>query len=271
MSTIKLELNPELEKYYEDNKQQFIESGRQTKLSKKFEYFINLSGEIYRQVKSRKTLRVKLSKNYFIKIFKPISLSEILKNLLSLSWPFGSALDERDAILAVQKLNIKTLDIAGFGVKQQGIKNTSFLITQAIEPNISLDKFLEQKINQPQYFKLKRQLIKFIAVTTQRLHSHGLNHRDYYICHYLLKLNDGELLDNLYLIDLHRMQIRSRVPIRYIIKDLSGLLFSIRNYNFTKADYLRFIKFYNLQHDYRTNQKFWDKIVAKANGLKEKG
>ena len=240
--------------------------------TKIFDYLINLPGQIYRQVKNRKTLKVNLNKDYFIKTHQALSLREQIKNLLSLKWPVPNALDEQKAITAVQKLNINTMDIAGFGE----YANDSFLITEAIEPNISLDQLLEAKIDTQDYFKLKRRLIKIIAQTTKLLHENGLNHRDYYVCHYLLKLdqNDHQISpENLYLIDLHRMQIRSRTPIRYIIKDLSSILFSIRNYKFTRTDYLRFIQYYtdNNLKKYRENKSFWQKVRNKANRLREKG
>lgn len=250
-----------------------------------FNFLINHEGETYRQIKSRKTLRIKLDNNYFIKIHGKIFLKEIIKDLLSFKWPFplATALNERDAIVAVQKIGIKTLSIVGYG--DSPTTQISFVLTEAIEPNISLDQLLDAYKNKPNYFKLKRCLIKKIAEQTEKLHNNGLNHRDYYICHYLLRLNDSfgniksteleldheldYVANNIYLIDLHRMQIREHVPNRYVIKDLSGLLFSIKNYNFTKTDYLRFIKYYKAV-DYKQQSKLWSKVITKANTLREK-
>jgi len=49
----------------------------------------------------------------------------------------------------------------------------------------------------------------------------------------------------LHLIDLHRMQIRSSpTPRRWIIKDISGLLFSALDVGLTGRDYLRFLSAY---------------------------
>ncbi len=287
MSVNKLFLKPNLTDYIYNIlniDQNNLDERAQQKI---FDYLINLSGEVYRQVKSRKTIKVYLDKNYFIKTHQPLSLKEVIKNLLSFKWPVSNALDEQRAISAVQKLKINTLELAGFGE----FNNYSFLITEAIEPNLSLDKLLESKLNTPDYFKLKRILIKFIAETTRLLHDNGLNHRDYYACHYLLKLSQEQdtenpdlavnFVEHLYLIDLHRMQIRCKTPTRYIIKDLSGLLFSIRNYNFTKTDYLRFVKYYSRDNgnnsnnsisiDYRNYISFWKKVATKAKKLREKG
>ncbi|MBP9721979.1 MAG: lipopolysaccharide core heptose(I) kinase RfaP [Gammaproteobacteria bacterium] len=252
-----------------------------------FNHFASIPGQIFRQVKSRVTKKIKLDskldgkleQEYFIKIHyssgNKINFKEFIKNIYSLNWPFVSnvsAQQEKDAIEALQKLGINTLELAGY-IK---IKQNSFIITKAIMPSISLDQLCEKYLNYPDYFKLKRKLIKYIAKNTRKLHQNGLNHRDYYLCHYLLKVKDLEInninTDDIYLIDLHRMQIRKTVSVRYIIKDLGGLLFSARNYKFTRTDYLRFIKYYlNIKSVKKINKSFWSKVIKKAASMREKG
>ena len=60
------------------------------------------------------------------------------------------------------------------------------------------------------------------------MHAAGINHRDCYICHFLLHLpfsgKEEEL--KISVIDLHRAQLRTRVPRRWRDKDLIGLYFS---------------------------------------------
>lgn len=277
-----------------------------------FDCLINVSGKVYRIVKSRKTEEIKIDgSNYFIKKHYPISWKEFFKNIISFKNPLVNASHEYQAIIALKKLGINTLEVAAVASKNYNgfcynitklvlgeIGTTSFLITKSIEPNIELDKFCELLIHDTYYYKLKRALIKHIAETTRKIHLNGLNHRDYYLCHYLLNLdknmvmqfkNDlrscenvklikSHILDNIYLIDLHRMQIRSSTPERYIIKDLSSLLFSARNLKLTKADKLRFIKNYIKISDKRKfktfmhNEKsFWRAVLYKAAGLAEKG
>lgn len=258
----------------------------------KFSFLLNQSGEKYREVKSRVTERINIDNNYyFIKKHYPIAIKEMMKNLLSFKWPFNNAINEKNAIGFLKKINIYTMDVAGSGIYYNNVFNTSFIITKAIEPSISLDELCEKYKNNKNYFKLKRFLIKFIAQTTRKMHLAGLNHRDYYLCHFLLNIeniNLDKLLDNkenltglsnnLYLIDLHRMQKRKSVPFRYIIKDLSGLLFSVRNLKLTRYDYFRFIKYYmNIQDNkkfknfYYRERRFWQKILDKSRLLKEKG
>ena len=75
---------------------------------------------------------------------------------------------------------------------------------------------------------LKYVLARKLGEAAGKMHRSGLNHRDCYLCHFLLdrKLfrEKGEV--RLHVIDLHRSQIRKKVPRHYLVKDLAGLLFS---------------------------------------------
>ncbi len=61
----------------------------------------------------------------------------------------------------------------------------------------------------------------------------------------------------MYLIDLHRAQLRARVPYRWLVRDLGGLLYSTLDIGLTRGDRLRFLSEYFelpvrdllLQHD----------------------
>ena len=79
--------------------------------------------------------------------------------------------------------------------------------------------------------RYKRWLIRRIAEMARTIHQSGANHRDFYLCHFLLQraYDNGELSiekSRLYVIDLHRMQIRRETPERWKLKDISGLRFS---------------------------------------------
>jgi heptose I phosphotransferase len=78
------------------------------------------------------------------------------------------------------------------------------------------------------------------------MHRAGVNHRDCYICHFLLHtdkpVSASEL--RLSLIDLHRAQIHPSLPLRWRNKDLAGLYFSALNIGLTRRDKLRFLKGY---------------------------
>lgn len=264
-----------------------------------FSYFMNITGESYRAVKSRSTLKIAINNhNYFIKKHWPVSLKEIIKNIISFKNPFTSAITEYRAINKLKSLKINTLDVAGFAECGR-VNPKSFIISKSIEPNLELDKLCMRFVDHSRYYKLKRVIISVVAQYTRRLHLNGMNHRDYYLCHYLYNNKHGisqikNLLDNfnnqsmsalldninknIYLIDLHRMQMRKQVPIRYLMKDLVALLFSVRDLKLTKADKLRFIKIYmNISNKnkfktfLRKELTFWQRVSKKSLLLREKG
>ena len=76
------------------------------------------------------------------------------------------------------------------------------------------------------------------------MHLSGLNHRDLYLCHLHIKedVNFNDL--KVYLIDLHRAQIRSNVPERWLVKDLGGFFHSILQFGLSEKDFYRFMTTY---------------------------
>ena len=96
---------------------------------------------------------------------------------------------------------------------------------------------------------LKRTLINEVSTMTARMHQQGINHRDCYLCHYLV--NRSQIKDwqpglplEVTLIDLHRVQQRKQVPRRWLVKDLRSLLFSAMDVGLTSADCGRFLSAY---------------------------
>jgi heptose I phosphotransferase len=92
-------------------------------------------------------------------------------------------------------------------------------------------------------------LLERVARIARALHETGMNHRDFYLSHFLVKdrrwtdWQPGDPLE-LFLIDLHRVQTRDRVPSRWRVKDIGGLLFSAFDCGLTRRDQLRFIQIY---------------------------
>ena len=78
------------------------------------------------------------------------------------------------------------------------------------------------------------------------MHRAGVNHRDFYICHFLLHTDKAVTADDfrLSLIDLHRAQVRATTPHRWRNKDLAGLYFSALDIGLTRRDRLRFLRDY---------------------------
>ena len=209
-----------------------------------FSHVTSLQGDLFRQVENRLTKRIRLNgKNYFIKIHQGVGLAEVFKNWATLRQPIWGAKQELQAAIRLQQLGIDSIKPLVFG--QRGFfkwKQQSFLITQAIEHSVSLEEYTWKWSDEPPEYRIKMNLIKHIARITRQLHQNGINHRDLYLCHFLLNTQNTE---QVHLIDLHRAQIRKKnVPQRWIEKDLAGLFFSAMAIGLTWKDILRFMKYY---------------------------
>lgn len=208
----------------------------------------NLSGKVYRAVEQRQCFNFKIAEgSYFIKIHHGTTVKEILKNLLSFRLPVLDAKQEWDAIDRLKSVGVDTMTGVAFGRKGLNpLTRTSFIITEDLNPAISLEDFCANWLMDPPSYHLKKQIISTVAQMTYKMHQAGVNHRDYYICHFLLDLNllQHEKKIKLSIIDLHRAQIRRKVPTRWRNKDLIGLYFSSLNIGLTTRDYLRFMQIY---------------------------
>jgi heptose I phosphotransferase len=216
-----------------------------------FDAVLALNGKVFRRHKNRRTIRVELGgRSYFIKIHDHIGWGEILKNVLRLRRPVITSEPEVQAIDRLQKLGVPTVSRSGHGWRGRNpARRQSFIITDALEGTRDLLE-LSNDANLPAMSTaLKRLLLERIARIAATLHDNGLNHRDFYLNHFLVAERDlsdwrpGESVA-LHLIDLHRLQIRARIPERYVAKDLSGLLFSSLDAGITATDCVRFLKIY---------------------------
>lgn len=239
-----------------------------------FTQLMALSGECYRALEGRKTMRVCLGgKEYFIKQHRGVGWREIFKNLLQLKWPVISARNEWEALQKLESLGIAVPHVAGFG--EQGCnpaKRESFVLMEALLQVVSLEELTASWKNTPPTFALKQQIIKEAARITRVMHENGINHRDFYICHLLLDLAllKTQQVVRLYVIDLHRAQLRKQVPERWKIKDLAALYFSSLDAGLTRRDWFRFMKHYRnlslrdiLQHE----KSFWQKVKKRGDEL----
>jgi heptose I phosphotransferase len=122
----------------------------------------------------------------------------------------------------------------------------SFIVTEELAPTVSLEDFSINWIKQPPAPKLKRALIAEVARMTGMMHRAGVNHRDCYICHFLLHTDKPVTADDfkLSVIDLHRAQTRPTITSRWRNKDLAALYFSALDIGLTRRDKLRFLKGY---------------------------
>ncbi|NIY49737.1 lipopolysaccharide core heptose(I) kinase RfaP [Cedecea colo] len=207
-----------------------------------------LNGEVFRALETRRTLRFEISgKGYFLKLHHGTTLKEVIKNLIALRLPVLGADREWIAIHRLEALGIDTMKGIGFGQKGLNpLRRTSFIITEDLTPTVSLEDYCATWVVNPPAVAVKRLIIQRVADMVGKMHRGGVNHRDCYICHFLLHQPFNDAADPLKIsvIDLHRAQIRRRVPRRWRDKDLIGLYFSSLDIGLTTRDIYRFMKEY---------------------------
>ena len=207
-----------------------------------------LQGEVFRELEARRTLRTEVDgRGYFVKIHRGVGWAEIVKNWLSLRAPVLGAEREWQAIQLLARVGVPSMTAVAFGERGHNpARQHSFIITEELAPTISLEDYSRDWPSQPPPAAMKWALINRVAGMTAAMHAAGINHRDCYICHFLLHLDQPPTPDSLKLslIDLHRAQLRRRVPRRWRNKDLAGLYFSALQIGLTRRDKLRFLSAY---------------------------
>ncbi|BDS08466.1 lipopolysaccharide core heptose(I) kinase RfaP [Oceaniferula spumae] len=244
-----------------------------------FEQVMALEGDVYRAKEGRRTLLFTHNgREYFAKIHHGIGWGEIWKNLSSFRLPVTDASNEWKAVDLLEKSGVATVKIVGKGSRGANpAKRESFVIMEALDERVEVEDFLKVIPDLPAggKLKLKRAIIRRVADAARRMHGAGMNHRDFYLCHFhILERDwsnwqpDEEL--RLPLIDLHRAQIRDKVPHRWLAKDLGALLFSAIDCPVTDRDFVAFLKIYlgdQWREKLEQDQELWQSVVKRAKGF----
>lgn len=227
-----------------------------------------MPGRDYRCMPGRRTFRFELAgRAYFAKLHSGVGWGHILGQWLRLRRPVVGAATEREAIRRLEQLGVATMHIAAFGeAGPSPASRRSFIVTEAIEPSVSLEDFCGDWAQRRPPRQLKWDLIRAVAGIARRLHQGGVNHRDFYLCHFLLDSErlgrSGEI--HLSLIDLHRAQLRARAPERWRIKDIAGLWFSAVDIGLSRTDLFRFVREYARQRPGEALRgRFWSRVRHK--------
>lgn len=223
-----------------------------------------LHGEVFRKIDDRRTIKVRIgTADYFAKIHQGVGWVEILKNLMQGRLPVLGARNEWLALGALSNAGVRSMTPVLFcerGLNPASRK--SAILTESLESKVTLEDF---ETSDP---VLKRKLVSEVASMAGKMHKAGINHRDFYLCHFLM--DEPQALDQepvLHLIDLHRAQIRQNVPRRWMVKDLGGLLFSAFEKDLTRRDLLRFVRLYSdrpLREVLVKDAEIWEAVVRRA-------
>ncbi len=233
-----------------------------------------LDGEVFKRIQNRRTFRIERDgRGFFIKCHHGVGWREILKNLLQLRLPILGAGNEWRAIHRLRELGVETMTPVAYGREGWNpARIDSLLITEELQGCVSLERYCEDWPNNPPSPIVKRVLIERLARIARTMHENGVNHRDFYICHFMLQLPwDGAAEDlHIHVIDLHRVQMRSSTPQRWVVKDIGSLWFSVMLLGLTKRDRFRFMRAYrgvSLRQTLRLDAGFWSEVEVRAQAL----
>ncbi len=202
---------------------------------------------------------------------------EVVKNLLQLRAPVVDAGNEWRAMNRLEALGIGTLEAVAFG--RRGVnpaRRESFVLTRERLEVETLEDLTRDWSVSPPPFELRLALIRGVAAITRRMHEDGINHRDLYLCHFWLDISGGEPVRQppqtlrFFLVDLHRAQIRHRVPRRWLIKDLASLYFSSLDAGLGARDVLRFLRHYfpgSLRYTLGRERRLLARVERRARAL----
>ena len=119
----------------------------------------------------------------------------------------------------------------------------SFLITEELKNCTSLEDVFLKGVWETLTVAERRDLVCLLAQTVKKMHEAGVNHRDCYLCHFLWNREENRL----YIIDLHRSQIRTSVPHRWLLKDIASLYFSSLLQDIPSTYFMRFARVYGVE------------------------
>lgn len=242
---------------------------------KTVEDFLKIDVELVRDFKNRKTGRFEINgEGFYIKKHFECGIGAVLDELFHLRIPHIGAGHERSILDKLHSISIDTMTVAAFGQEGKTLfTQRSFVVTEELINVVSLEDVCSQWQKKPPRSAFKKTLLQRVANIARTLHESGINHRDFYLCHFLLDTVDlqaveaGKQRPTLYLIDLHRAQQRTAVPSRWRVKDIGGLYFSAMDIGLTRTDLLRFMRLYTgkpLRQTLTEDQRFWKAVRRRA-------
>lgn len=241
-----------------------------------FDQVMALDGDVYRAKEGRRTLMFRHGgREYFAKIHSGIGWGEIWKNLSSFRLPITDASNEWKAVDLLERVGVDTVKIVGKGMRGSNpAKIESFVIMRALDERVEIEDFLNDfgGVSGRQRLELKRKIVRQVADSARKMHGAGMNHRDFYLCHFHILEQDWSQWSEssplrLPLIDLHRAQIRAEVPRRWLVKDLGALLFSAADCEITDRDLVAFLQVYlgsDWKSELRSEARLWREVVQRA-------
>ncbi|HVU90512.1 MAG TPA: lipopolysaccharide heptosyltransferase II [Pirellulales bacterium] len=188
----------------------------------------------------------------FLKKHHVRSLAHWVRAKLGAIAPATPGRIEAENVARLAVAGIETMPVIAFGerLSSAGLLE-SFVMTEELTGYVQLDQFLRQRFpavnderasGEPRDPDLQR-LLAQVADVAARFHRAGYNHRDLYCCHFFIREPQSGLFD-VRLIDLQRVQHRTHLRRRWIVKDLAQLAYSAPREVVSRSRRLAFFKAY---------------------------
>jgi len=236
-----------------------------------------LTGEVFRDVPGRRTLRVELAGRwYFVKLHYGVGWGEVFKNWLQFKRPVIGAENEFQACRSLARAGIAAPLAAAYGASAGSIASRrSFVLCDELRDYTSLEDITDAWALSPPPARTRQRALYAVARFARQFHAAGFIHRDFYICHLLTAdaaYARGRV--ELAVLDLHRARQFPRVPARWLKRDLAALLFSSLDLGFTRRDWMRFIRLYSgrpLREEFAARGAMWRAVLKRAEKLYDEG
>jgi heptose I phosphotransferase len=223
-------------------------------------------GTPLRRLKNRENWRLDLSDGkrtvtLYLKKHRTRTVATCVRALLGLAAPKTPARVEAEWAQRLTTLGVPTMTVAAYGerLRPDGTLVAAFL-TEALSGFEQLDLLLVRHFGDRDDPRL-RGLIANVADVAARFHRAGLNHRDFYTCHFFVKehislpvcesaagsIGGGRpsTAFAVRLIDLQRVQCRPEwLRRRWVVKDLAQLAYSCPPRLIGPTEQMRFFKLY---------------------------
>lgn len=187
----------------------------------------------------------------YIKRYTAIPFKERLKSFFSLRFAKYDAFYEWNAIKAFHEKDLPTVEPLAVAKLGKNTCNLTLGITNYKRASELFEGFRPE--DRPNRLKL----IENIGNYAGKMHAAGFAHQDFYLVHMFVKPQEDF---KVYLIDLQRVIMASKISCRYRVKDLGQLLFSASQY-VSMTDMLRFWKIYT---DLAGKEMYKDRKLIKA-------
>ena len=241
-----------------------------------FDAVMAVDGEVHRAKEGRRTVSFEhAGREYFAKVHGGIGWGEVCKNLTQFKVPVVDASNEWLAAEKLTEVGVETVTIVGKGLRGWNpATRDSFVIMDGLTERDVVEFLLKRGVSR----SLRRMITRKVADTARRMHAAGINHRDFYLCHFHALERDwsewnGEDDFVLPVMDLHRAPLRKKVPRRWLVKDLGALFYSALDCGVTRREVFLFLRDYlgaDWKKKFREQESFWRSVVSRGESFYRK-